>query len=154
MNSKNTEETRQFLLAYDAFIRTPGICHVIVFDRPEPPVVVVGELDDNPSTSATNAIETVADAISRKVLPGRTDFDLFEYVPKGLPAMQPTFYRVTWEGGRPFRWPVWNRVDPSAEVWLQMASKYVTPSPYLSTQIRGERIDATSREVFPVSSDE
>jgi hypothetical protein len=139
-------DNKQYLLSYDAFVVRPGVCHVIVNAALEPPKVLVGELDDNPSTSATNAIETVANAISHYLLARRKDFELFQYVPRDLPNQKPAFYRIEWKGGRPFRWPIWNAIDPKEDDWLLGVQRYVRDDGYTSDSINAEPLDATTRK--------
>jgi len=154
-------ETEQYLLRYDAFIVTPGICHVVITRNGQlpKPNVLLGELDDNPSTSLTNALETAAHAVSEKLLGGETDFNLYEYVPRGLPSGKPTFYRIVWSGGRAFRWPTWNPVPPDEDDWLSAVKTLVRTTGYTSRNVSAPTIDATSsgRDTSfraPQSSDE
>ena len=133
----------EFLLAYRGYSATPGICHVVVApENGRAPRALVGELDDNPGTSTTNAIEEVAEAISRHLLDGSEDFSLFQYQPHGLPDLRPEFYAIEWKGGRPFRWPVWERVDASSHPWLSSVRRYVSAEDYTR-----DRIDVRTRVI-------
>ena len=105
--------------------------------------MLLGELDDNPSTSLTNGIEAAAKAVSDVLLQGDTKFRLYEYVPRGLPSGGPTFYVISWRGGRTFRWPEWVVVKASDDPWLAKASQFVNPNDYTSKTVDGKRIDAT-----------
>jgi len=109
----------EYVLVFRGFARRPSWCHVVVSDATNGDRhVLVGELDDNPGTTVTNAIEEVAHGIRRKIVKGKRNFDLYEYVPVGLPELKPTFYRIKWNGapGR-FAMPTWDVVDPSRVKW-------------------------------------
>ncbi|HVA90802.1 MAG TPA: hypothetical protein VNL71_13285 [Chloroflexota bacterium] len=104
------------LFSYQGLHATSGITRLRLFDT-EPPILIVGELADNPGPSVTNAAEYLWPAILKHYLPHR-----LEHVPPGrfielYPALeargrrgkdeysevlfaQPT-PRVVIEGGRP-----------------------------------------------------
>ena len=143
--SEYGEQIEQFLLEYQGYVAAPARCHVILSRRATPrPKVLLGELDDNPSTSVTNLIEEVAHDVWVELLDSEGDFDLYEFVPRGLPDGDPTFYRIQWKGGRPFRWPVWERVDPSADPWLERVQSLglVRATGYTSDAIDAPWVDA------------
>jgi hypothetical protein len=119
--------------------------------------VLVGELDDNPGTTVTNAIEQVAENIRRELLDGDATFELYEYVPKGLPKLEPTFYRIQW-GGQPgcFVEPAWLVVEPESDPWLRELGDAVMQGGYTSQNLIDDRelmvIDARTREDLPAAS--
>jgi len=148
----------QQILVYRGFARDPGWCHVIVGrdERTGDTAVLVGELDDNPGTTITNALEEVAEAIKRYVLNGDSDFELYQYSPQGLPDLKPTFYRIEWKGqpGR-FSMPVWNVVDPRKDPWLRVLRDQVKEHNYTSHALIAERnlqvIDSRERQDLPTA---
>lgn len=149
---------RQSILVYRGFARAPGWCHVVHgVDEQGAKAVLVGELDDNPGTSVTNAIEEVAESVKREMLGGDGDFAVFEYAPKGMPGLRPTFYRVSWEG-QPghFSMPEWNVVEPGSDPWLRRWRDLVMEKGYTSKALIAERglevLDARAREDLPVAS--
>ncbi len=88
--------TRQSLLRYQGLFGFDGLCHIRVFEQPRKrPVVIAGNLDDNPGTMITNAIEMVADAIRRNITGGR-EFELIEHYPVTYPTA-PTFSWVRFQ---------------------------------------------------------
>jgi len=145
----------QYILIFRGFARTPGWCHVVVGeDNHGQKAVLVGELDDNPGTSVINATEQVSDAISRTLLGGSSEFELYEYVIKGLPELKPTFYRIEWKGERGrFSMPTWTPVDPEADPWLRALGPCVKDQDYTFDALTAERdlelIDAREPEALP-----
>jgi len=117
----------------------------------------VGELDDNPGTTVTNAIEQVAERIRCDLLDGDPHFELYEYVPKGLPQLRPTFYRIEWRG-QPghFSMPTWLVVEPSADPWLRHLQDLVMEDGYTSQALIADRklevIDSRERDDLPAAS--
>ncbi len=78
---------KEYVLVFRGFARKASRCHVVVSNGADgSPRVLVGELDDNPGTTVTNAVEEVARGIRRKLVKGRGGFDLYEYVPVGARA--------------------------------------------------------------------
>jgi hypothetical protein len=140
------------------FARSPIWCHVaIATDDLGANTVLVGELDDNPGTTAGNAIEEVAVCITRDLLGGDPDFVFYEYVPVGLPSLKPTFYRVEWTG-QPghFSMPDWHIVEPDSDAGLRELRDLVIESGYTSKVLMAERklevIDSRDREDLPTAS--
>jgi len=119
--------------------------------------VLVGELDDNPGTTVTNAVEEVAESIRQELLGGDPNFELYEYVPKGLPKLRPTFYRIEWRGepGR-FSMPEWQVVEPDSDPWLRHLRSNVMEQGYTARTLIDERklevIDPRRHEDVPVAS--
>ena len=144
----------EYILIFRGFGRSPSWCHAVVDEQGKK--VLVGELDDNPGTTVTNAVEEVAEGISRKLLSGDGDFELYEYVPKGLPKLEPTFYRIVWQGqpGR-FSEPAWEIVDPTTDEWLQDAQDSVMSHDYTSKVLGADReltaVDAREPEDLPLA---
>jgi hypothetical protein len=125
----------EFLLVYEGFGSSTGVSHVVrsMNGRPR---VLVGDPEDNPGTSVTNALERVAATVSEYLLDGRTDFDLYEFVPQGPLGDGPTFFRIDWKGGKPFSMPTWHRVSPTEDSWLPTVSDRVRARQYSVRWIR------------------
>src|SRR5689334_20850739 len=89
--------THDRLLAYPGNFGMHGLCHIRVYQHPgRPPVVIAGGLDDNPGTSITNAIETVAQAVRLAFFADGREFTLIEHHPdQANGAMPPSFALVT-----------------------------------------------------------
>jgi len=145
----------QYILIFRGFARSPAWCHVIVaHDDRAKKAVLVGELDDNPGTSVINATEQVAEAISRRLLQGCRDFELYQYIPKGLPDLEPTFYRIDWRG-QPglFSMPTWTPVDPQMDQWLRSLRHEVKEKDYTFDALTAERdlelVDSREPEALP-----
>jgi hypothetical protein len=87
--------THESLMRYQGLNGADGVCHVRVFERPgELPVVIAGNLDDNPGTTITNAIEMVAEAVKRNVISDGREFKLIEHYPGAL--LDPTVPAFSW----------------------------------------------------------
>ncbi len=91
--------THESLMRYQGLNGADGVCHLRVFERPgELPVVIAGNLDDNPGTTITNAIEMVAEAVKRNVICDGREFKLIEHYPGAIhDPTTPTFSWVTFE---------------------------------------------------------
>lgn len=62
------ELIKEVLLSFQGLNGYPGLAHVRVFERAgRKPVVVVGQLKDNPGTMINNGIEMVAESIRRQL---------------------------------------------------------------------------------------
>jgi hypothetical protein len=145
----------QYILIFRGFARSPAWCHVVAaHDDRGRQAVLVGELEDNRGTSVINATEEVAEAISQRVLHGSHDFELYEYIPKGLPDLEPTFYRIDWRG-QPglFSMPTWTVIDAQTDPWLRSLRGEVKDTDYtfdaLTTERDLELIDAREPEALP-----
>lgn len=148
----------QFILVFRGFGRSPSWCHVVVAsDTSGAKGVLVGELDDNPGTTVTNALEEVAESVRRELLDGDPNFDLYEYVPMGMPELRPTFYKIEWRGepGH-FSMPTWHAVEPDADPWLRQLQCNVMEHGYTAQALIAERklqvIDPRQHEDLPVAS--
>jgi hypothetical protein len=143
------------ILVYRGFARSPGWCHVVVaHDQAGGTAVLVGELDDNPGTAVTNALEQIADIVRRELVDGDSDFVLYEYVPKAPPKLEPVFYRIEWRGEPArFSMPTWEPVDPKADQWVRYFRGKVTDREYTSRALIAQRglevLDAREREDLP-----
>ena len=72
------------LLSYPGIAGMDGLCHIRVYEASgENPVVIVGQLDDNPGTAVNNAIETIAGLIHAGVLSDGREFQLITYHTSG-----------------------------------------------------------------------
>jgi hypothetical protein len=73
---------REQLLPFEGLHEIDGLCHVRTYERPgRMPVVIVGELDDNPGTKVRKAIPAVARAIQQELFDDGREFLLVEYRP-------------------------------------------------------------------------
>jgi hypothetical protein len=146
------------ILIFRGFARRASWCHVVVAtDDQGATAVLVGELDDNPGTTVTNALEQVAATITSRLLDGDRHFDLYEYVPIGLPELKPTFYRIEWRGEPgEFSMPTWQTIDPKDDRWLRHIHDRVRPHEYTSQALIAERqlriIDGRDQENLPSES--
>ncbi len=97
--------------------KTPeGVCRVRLFHRgPEPPVLVLSELPDNPSTSVTNMAEVLVAEAVRHFCPERFEFPEPAIVLEHYPAEYT-------EAGRRGRRETWDRISFASwsprKVWL------------------------------------
>ena len=88
------ELTRESPLVYQGFNDYQGLCHARVYEQPDQlPVVVVGQLEDSPGPSISNAIEAVAAAVQSTFFPDGREFRLIEYHIR--PSSWPHFVEVT-----------------------------------------------------------
>lgn len=86
--------TSEGLLPYPGIAGMDGLCHIRVYQTPgRTPVVIVGQLDDNPGTAINNAIETIAGLINTQVLDDGREFQLITYHNTGGPP----YSHVTFE---------------------------------------------------------
>jgi len=143
----------QYILIYRGFGRSPGWCHVVIAE--DESAVLVGELDDNPGTTVTNALEQVAESINSRLLKHQADIELYEYVPKGLPELEPTFYRIAWRGGHRFSMPEWNVLADPDGTWLRNVKGLVMDRDYTSKALLANRklpvVDAREPDDLPVA---
>jgi len=130
----------EYIFVTRGFAREPVWCHVVIASGKGRQAVLIGELEDNPGTSATNALEQIAEKVSAELLKDRQGFEFFEYVPKGLPSLEPTFYRIEW-GGTPgrFSMPVWNVVAPETDWMIRFFRGRVLPEGYTSKALMSAR---------------
>jgi hypothetical protein len=81
-------------------------------------VAIAGGLDDNPGTSITRVIETVAAAIKERYFKDGREFELIEHYPDTISGRaEPTFQRVHFthaDTGEPS--PRWEWIDDIEEV--------------------------------------
>ena len=144
----------EHILIFRGFARASSLCHVVVASDDRDRAVLLGELDDNPGTTVTNALESAAESVAQMLLGGDHDFSLYEYVPKGLPSLEPTFYRIEWNGqpGR-FSMPTWHVVDPDTNPWTRYFRGFVRDRGYTSAALIAERkldvVDARTPEDLP-----
>src|SRR3954469_9286567 len=122
----------EFLLDYVGAPGSTGRCHVVV-DRANRDALV-GELDDNPGTSVNNALERVADAVSRLFFSGTSEFTLYQYSPSSPTAGGPATFRIEGRGGR-FRMPEWVTPAPDDLFVLEVARLTRDRASYLSTAL-------------------
>jgi hypothetical protein len=96
--------TKEAVLHYPSPNGFDGICHVRVYEAPgELPVVICGELEDNPGNSITNAIENVAAAVQAAFFRDGREFRLVEHYPYSISGSRdpecavPTYDLVSFE---------------------------------------------------------
>jgi hypothetical protein len=131
----------EFLLLYRGFAQTTGWCHVVVGDG-EIPVALVGQLEDNPGTSVTNAIEEIASILGKNVFGGAgpSGFVLYEFQIRRLGDIRAAFLRIGWEGQpRSFSEPTWTPADPSADPLLSPLAEHVRLAEYTFAALTTER---------------
>ena len=86
--------TQESLLVYQGFNDYYGLCHARVYEQPgRLPAVIVGQLEDSPGPSISNAIEMVATAVQSTFFPDGREFRLIEYHTQ--PSSWPHFVEVT-----------------------------------------------------------
>ena len=79
MSGSDGHPTHERLLPFQGLHDIDGLCHVRVYERPgRLPVVIAGELDDNPGTKISNGAAMVADAVQRELFPEGREFVLVE----------------------------------------------------------------------------
>lgn len=97
------------LLRYNGAPGSVGICHVVVDYAGKR--ALAGELDDNPGTSVTNALETITSDIAKLYFDGKFDFRMYEYIPLDIVSRGPAIYRIDWRSP-PLSMPVWEPTEP------------------------------------------
>lgn len=87
------QQTSEHLLPYPGIAGMDGLCHIRLYEAPgRTPVVIVGQLDDNPGTAINNAIETIAGLIHARILHDGREFQLITYhTTGGRPYSHVTF---------------------------------------------------------------
>lgn len=93
----------EFVLHFDGFAASQSWCHLLLDERQG---VVLGELDDNPGTSLTNALELACAVIADRYFDRRTDFMIFEWLPHDLRTREPRLFEIKWHAPG-FRLPEW-----------------------------------------------
>ncbi|WP_249019468.1 hypothetical protein [Conexibacter sp. S30A1] len=72
----------ELLLTFPGIGGMQGICHARAYEAPGyRPVVIAGELTDNPGTYIPNAIETLAHTIQEQLYPDGREFQLIQHRP-------------------------------------------------------------------------
>jgi hypothetical protein len=85
--------TSDELLVFQGFNGCTGLCHARVYERPGGlPVVIVGQLDDNPGTFPSTAIEMIAAAVQSTFFADKREFRLVQYYSPKFPG--PSFVEV------------------------------------------------------------
>jgi hypothetical protein len=123
--------TRELLLPYQGLDAFNGLCHIRVYEQPgQLPVVIAGGLDDNPGTSTTLAIETVAATVQRSEFSDGREFHLIEHYRDGIDGRPAPTYALIHFSHRPlqdppddssniegeFRHPCWEPIDDVEEL--------------------------------------
>lgn len=76
------ELTTDTVAEYVGYFGKPALAHVRIFEQQgEQPVVIVGELDDNPGTSITNVAESVAQMLHERFFGDGREFRYIEFYP-------------------------------------------------------------------------
>lgn len=77
--------TSEALLSYQGFHGMDGLMHVRVYEEPgQIPVVIAGQLDDNPGTHLTIGIEMAATSIHENLFPDGRELRLISYEPRDM----------------------------------------------------------------------
>jgi hypothetical protein len=129
--SKSVDELAEFLLYFDGFSRAESVCHALV-DRSFG--VVLGELEDNPGTSLTNALENACAVVATRFFDRRTGFQVFEWLPTDPVTREPGMFRIKWHADG-FRLPEWERAVELPAAVSQAKDRILKYSPYDSRQI-------------------
>jgi hypothetical protein len=119
--------TRELLLPYQGLDAFNGLCHIRVYEQPgQLPVVIAGGLDDNPGTSVTLAIETVAATVQRSEFSDGREFHLIEHYRDPLDGRPAPTYSLIHFSHHPlqespeiegeFRHPYWEPIDNVEEL--------------------------------------
>jgi hypothetical protein len=89
--------THESIIRHRGLNGIDGLCHIRVFKQDgRLPVVIAGELNDNPGSSVTGAIEMVAAAGAEGIFPDGREFELIEHYPDSLDdSSKPSFERVS-----------------------------------------------------------
>jgi hypothetical protein len=140
----------QHLLTFPGIGRLRSVCHLLVDGQQR--WVVAGQLEDNPGTSVTNAIERIHHAVSTQWFGGETDFLLFEYTPRDLIDHTPTLYEIRWHGPS-FTMPEWTRTERADHLLRELSPRF--PVPYSSRSLADAQHvvvgDVVSEPASPVS---
>ena|SRR5271154_1051552 len=119
--------TRELLLPYQGLDAFDGLCHIRVYEQPgQLPVVIAGGLDDNPGTSVTLAIETVAATVQRSEFSDGRKFSLIEHYRDAIDGRPAPIYALIHFSHHPlqespeiegeFRHPRWEPIDNVEEL--------------------------------------
>jgi hypothetical protein len=135
--------TNNRLLTYPGRFGIDGLCHIRVYQQDgRLPVVIAGGLDDNPGTSVTNAIETVAHEVKRTLFPDGREFRLIEHHPTQINQLPPpSFMLITFtlgEGAPGFADPRWS---PLADIegFIGCPVQTWSPGRYTARAVAGLR---------------
>lgn len=141
------KKTADDLIQFPALGGGEATAHVRVFvgDGDEKPVVIVGQLDDNNSTSVTNAIEEIHVIVEHRYFEGLIDFDLIEFYPGQINEVRgprTAFYSlVEIVGGR----ASWSHVKtPDLERRLGLLPEWTEQGTYTQTSALGRGVVVTS----------
>jgi hypothetical protein len=102
----------EYRMLFDGFSGRSSSCHLLLAPAEG---VVLGELDDNPGTSLTNALELACAAVSDEFFDRTTDFPIFEWIPHDLPTDRPNMLEIFWHA-QGFRLPEWK--TPTRAPWF------------------------------------
>ncbi|UTI63914.1 hypothetical protein NBH00_21545 [Paraconexibacter antarcticus] len=116
----------EFILRFHGFASTLSTCHAMVAPGLG---VVLGELDDNEGTSLTNALELACAAVAFRDFGGRSDFEVFEWLPSDPVNRRSSMLKIEWRAPG-IRMPLWvDSSDPPAYV-RQALSRIRNVVPY------------------------
>jgi hypothetical protein len=121
----------EHLLTFPGNDRLRSLCHIIVDTRRR--WAIAGEIDDNPGTSVTNAIERIHSLVSSHWFKGDTKFLLFEYTQRDPITHAPAIYEIRWHGPT-FTMPEWKRSERADQLLEEVGSRL--PEPYVSASLK------------------
>jgi hypothetical protein len=135
--------THDRLLTYPGRFGIDGLCHIRVYQQDgRLPVVIAGGLDDNPGTSVTNAIETVAHEVKRTLFADGREFRLIEHYPTQINQLPPpSFMLLTFtlsEGTPGFIDPRWTPLS-DVEGFIGCPLRTWPPGRYTARAVAGLR---------------
>jgi DNA-binding CsgD family transcriptional regulator len=121
------ELTTQYLLRFPGFSKRKSVCHLFVADDG----VVLGEVEDNKGTSVTNALELVCAGVADRFFEGRTDFAVYEWLPRDVFTSEGRMLEIKWHASG-LRLPEWicvlrlPRFAEEAETHIRQCEPYTS----------------------------
>lgn len=134
----------EYIMLFDGFSGRPSVCHLLLAPAEG---VVLGELDDNPGTSLTNALELACAAVADEFFDRSTTFPVFEWIPHDLPTYQPDMLRIVWHASG-FRLPEWTAPEDPPGFVIEAEDLIRATQPYNAEALKARDvpvIDLTGR---------
>jgi hypothetical protein len=135
-------DLQEQVLIFDGFAAEQSWCHLVLAQNRG---VVLGELDDNPGTSLTNALELACAAVAVHFFNGRTDCPIFEWLPQDLRTRAPKMLEIKWHAGG-FRLPEWVPPRKPPPFVRRAEDRIQTYVPYTAATLRAHKIGTVSFE--------
>ncbi len=136
-SAKGVVVLEEQILEYGGYSAARGRCHVIVTRAEQR--ALVGDPQDNPGTSVTNAIEQIAFDLQRTAGVDVMEGELFQYVPWDVRLRRPLVTRVEFRGDA-WSMPVCTPIeehDGFVRGALSIVHRY---QPYALSEMRGVKI--------------